>query len=78
MKLRFVYTPKPRQFSYKPQYYNPEEESKKHFISDGTGKLTHEAYRRYRKDTERQKRKRNQSILISAAIILLLLYFIFF
>lgn len=78
MKLRFVYTPKPKQFSYKPQFFNPDEEEKKIRTSDGQGKLTHEAYRKYRRDSISQKRKRNQSILIYVAIILILLYFIFF
>ncbi|HPE99190.1 MAG TPA: hypothetical protein PKY63_00860 [Bacteroidales bacterium] len=78
MKLRFVYTPKPRQFTYKPQFFKPEEDGKKIFSTEGPGKMTHEAYRRYRRDTSKSKQKRNQSVLIYVAIILLLLYFIFF
>jgi len=77
MKLRFVYTPKPKQFSYKPQFFNPEEEDKKLHTTDGPGKKTHDAYRRYRRDAVHQKRKQNQTILIFIAIILILLYFIF-
>jgi len=78
MKLRFVYTPKPKQFSYKPQFFNPEDEEKKFHQSDGPGKLTHETYLRHRRNSSVHKQKRNQSILIYVAIILLLLYFIFF
>jgi hypothetical protein len=78
MKLRFVYTPKPRQFSYKPQFYNPEEEERKVSTADGTGKMVQDVYRRYRRDAERRKKRQKQSLLISLAIILILLYFIFF
>ncbi|MPM11975.1 hypothetical protein SDC9_58326 [bioreactor metagenome] len=78
MKLRFVYTPKPRQFEYKPRFHNPEEET--HLYSDDNtpGKSTRDAYRRYRRSGTKDKSKRNQSILIYLAIILILLYIIFF
>ena len=60
MKLRFVYTPKPRQFSYKPQFYNPEEEERKVSTADGTGKMVQDVYRRYRRDAERRKKRQTK------------------
>lgn len=79
MKLRFLYTPKPKQFEYKPRFYKPEDEDKLYKkIPDGPGKSTHEAYERFRRDAVKSKNKRNQNILIYVLIILALLYVIFF
>jgi len=78
MKLRFLYTPKPKQFEYKPRFFKPEEDEKLiHKIQDGPGKSTQEAYRRFRRDAKSSNRKRNQSVLIYVVIILVLLYVIF-
>ncbi len=79
MKLRFLYTPKPKQFEYKPRFFKPEDEEKLYKkIPDGPGKATQGAYRRYKRDSKSVNRKRNQSVLIYVVIILILVYIIFF
>lgn len=77
MKLRFFYIPKPRQYNYKPIFYNPDEEKNKN-LPKGTVQLTREAYSKWRKDEQRTKRRTSQSIFISIAVVIILLYFILF
>jgi len=82
MKLTFLHRPKPRQFSYKPVFYNPDEENKPK--RDPSGEVSLSQQDRLRKEMAekwRLNRKRNKSanmtLLLYILIIIGMLYLIF-
>ena len=88
MKIVFFKTPKPKQFNYKPIYYDAEREAleeRKRQLGIGTvdGKnpdlktMLARNWRRRGRDTERKKSSR-MSLLIFLIISLFLIYVFFF
>jgi len=86
MQIVFFKTPKPKQFDFKPRYYNEEEERKekrrKEMEQSGTGDTSFmkgEMNRRWRRaDKKNHDRARGINLLVYIAIIGLLVYFVFF
>lgn len=88
MKLVSFRTPKPRQFSYKPLYYNPEKEEAEK-LKAASEKIENEAdrskriamqYERTRAAKEEKskvQRQNTRNILIAIFLIAMILYFIF-
>ncbi len=85
MKIVFFKTPKPKQFDYKPRYYDEEKERKekrrKEMEQSGQGDtsfMRSEIDRRWRTiDNKNRNKARGINLLIYLAIIALLVYFIF-
>ncbi|OYT12815.1 MAG: hypothetical protein B6I19_08280 [Bacteroidetes bacterium 4572_114] len=85
MKIVFFKTPKPKQFDYKPRYYDEEKERKekrrKEMEQSGQGDtsfMRSEIDRRWRTiDRKNRNKARGINLLIYLAIIALLVYFIF-
>jgi hypothetical protein len=87
MKITFFKTPKPKQFSYKPRYYDEKKEAlenlkKKYSEQKDDGGVSPE-FRDKLKSTLKMKDKRTGAItgttlLIYLALVALLLYYIFF
>lgn len=82
MKLTFLHRPKPRQFSYKPVFYNPDEENKPKWDSSGDKPLSpQDRLRKEMAEKWRLNRKRNKSanvtLLLYILIIIGMLYLIF-
>jgi len=77
MQFKMFHRPKPRQFSYKPIYFDPEKE-KKQAQKEELGSFR----AKFREETQRQSRvsstRKKINISIYLVIIMLLLYFIFF
>lgn len=85
---RFFYTPKPRQFDYKPRYYDPEQEAREQRRRELLGeRLTNtdaEEYvpgelLRHRKmqrmiaaDSNAARRKKSSSMIVLVAVLVLL------
>ncbi len=91
MQIVFFRRPKPRQFDYKPRYYDEEkerlEERRKQLEkaesggggSGGTGMLRGEIQRRWRvADRRNRTRAKGVNVLVFLVIAALLIYFIFF
>jgi hypothetical protein len=87
MKIVFFRTPKPKQFSYPPRYYDAEkerwEQRKKELglSSDGQtdfGSRITSNWNRFRKGDRKRKRKAEMSVLVYLLIVAVLIYFIFF
>jgi hypothetical protein len=86
MQIVFFKRPKPKQFDYKPRYYDEEKERKekrrKEMEQSGTGDTSFmkgEMNRRWRRDDKKNRDKaRGINLLIYIAIIGLLVYFMFF
>jgi len=88
MKLIGIRTPKPREFSYKPLYYNPVKEAqenrlKDQDIKDGAPGSELRMRLRLRMNREKlderiRKRSRMMSILFTSLILLLVQNYIFF
>lgn len=77
MILKMFHRPKPRQFSYKPIYYDPDQEHRRE------EKEKHGEIRsRFREETQKNSRaftrRKNINISIYLVVIALLIYFIFF
>lgn len=88
MKLIGIKTPKPRQFSYKPVFFDPEKEEREKLqkqvgeesdiVTEGS-RLKEKLERSWRvKEKIAAQRKSRLNLLIAIFIIVLLLYFIFF
>lgn len=75
MILKFVYTPKPKKFSYKPVFYIPEEESK----TNGKENLTlkEKLHQSWYKGKTKSRKNLKISVLVYLLLISILLYFIF-
>jgi hypothetical protein len=86
MKIVFFRTPRPKQFSYPPRYYDPEKERfearKKESGIDGRRpdlrSQIQNNWRRMRNTDRSTKRKSEMSVLVYLFIIGILIYFIFF
>jgi len=88
MKISFFSRPKPRQFNYKPIYYDKKKEEQEKLrekmgLSDKLG--TEERIRarmRYQWERKKEKTKRSRAernrLLIYLAIIVLLIYLLYF
>lgn len=87
---RFFYTPKPRQFSYKPRFYDPEKEARdkrrEELLgvrpAEGEEYVPGELLRRRRMqrmmddvDAARHKKKKGSGLLLVAFIVLLIAAF---
>lgn len=87
---RFFYTPKPRQFSYKPRFYDPEKEARdkrrEELLgvrpAEGEEYVPGELLRRRRMqrmmddaDAARHKKKKGSGLLLVAFIVLLIVAF---
>lgn len=88
MKLVFFHTPKPKQFSYSPRYFDVEKDRREQRRKElGLGGDSAEgdfrsrmdaSWRRFRKSESRVRKKTNLSLLIYLFIVVLLIYYIFF
>ncbi len=87
MKIVFFRTPKPRQFSYPPRYYDEEKEHwemrrKELGLSDSGDTdfktMLSNNWRRMRKSDRSRKKKAEMSVLVYLFIVAILIYFIFF
>ncbi len=73
MKFKMFHIPKPRQFNYKPQFYNPEEENTFSASRDSRS----DAFRSWHRETDRLRRRQGINILLYVALVVVLLLFIF-
>ena len=91
MKIVFFKRPKPKQFTYKPRYWNPEQEEfeRRKRELDGEGRTNDELKKDLRHKIDTQWRRRHDpdaagrsnpwiKIFIYALIIFFGIYFIFF
>jgi hypothetical protein len=88
MKLIGFRTPKPRQFNYKPVFYNKEQEefenrlhdTRKREMETSSDLMLREKMRNSWRLKEKQERKRTgiRNLMIAIFLILLTIYFIFF
>lgn len=86
MQIVFFKTGKPRQFDYKPRYYDEEKERKEELrrISNGEGEqrkadLKTEINRRWRTaDRKNRNTARGANLFVYLLIAALLVYFVFF
>jgi len=85
MRLVFLKFNKPRQFSYKPRYFDPQkEEQEERQRRVGAGESGEEAFRekirtKWQGDSDSSRRRKARSgMLIYILIVLMLLYIIFF
>jgi hypothetical protein len=77
MIFKMFHKPKPRQFSYKPIYYDPDQEKRQQErdkYGDLRSKFRDEAIR----NTRISSTRKNINITIYLVVIALLIYFIFF
>ena len=88
---RFFYTPKPRQFSYKPRFYDPEKEAREKRReellgvrpAEGEEYVPGELLRRRRRQrmmedatAARRKKQKGSGLLLVAFIVLLIVAFL--
>ena len=88
---RFFYTPKPRQFSYKPRFYDPEKEAREKrreellgvLPAEGEEYVPGELLRRRRMQrmmedatAARRKKQKGSGLLLVAFIVLLIVAFL--
>jgi len=86
MQIVFFRRPKPKQFDYKPRYYDEEEERKekrrKELEKSGKGDTSFirgEIDRRWRKsDRQNRQKAKGINLLVYLVVIALLVYFMFF
>lgn len=89
MKISFFKTSKPKEFSYKPLYYNERKEELENIkksvqgesSGDPTERMRVQIERSWRDRRDRQRRKTNISslrLLIYLAAIALVIYFLYF
>jgi hypothetical protein len=87
MKIVFFRTPRPKQFSYPPRYFDEEKERierrKKELGLTGGEKpdlrsQVKSNWSRLRKTDRSRKRKSEMSVLVYLFIVAILIYFIFF
>ena len=86
MQIVFFRRPKPKQFDYKPRYYDEEKEKQEKRRrelekagSGDTASLRGEIERRWRiADRKNRAKAKGVNVLIYLAIVALLVYFIFF
>lgn len=77
MQFKMFHRPRPRQFNYKPIYYDPSKDADQPQSKDDEKlrvKFRHEVER----NSRRGLRRKNINITIYLVIIVLLIYFIFF
>jgi len=86
MKLIGIRTPKPRQYAYKPVFFDPEkeeQEKRKKELEDigeyvpGSQLKERMRLKRTRIDDDLKKKSRRSSILITILLLAILLYIIF-
>lgn len=88
MKLISFRTPKPRQFNYKPMYYNPEQEeaeklrASREELENETDlskriALQYERNRSAKEEKSRVYKQNTRNVLIAIFLIVMILYFIF-
>ena len=88
MKLISFRTPKPRQFNYKPMYYNPEQEeaeklrASREELENETDlskriALQYERNRTAKEEKSRVYKQNTRNVLIAIFLIVMILYFIF-
>lgn len=88
MKLISFRTPKPRQFNYKPMYYNPEQEeadklrASREELENETDMskriaLQYERNRTFKEEKARVYKQNTRNVLIAIFLIIMILYFIF-
>ena len=88
MKLISFRTPKPRQFNYKPMYYNPEQEEAEKLrasleeLENETDlskriALQYERNRSAKEEKSRIYKQNTRNVLIAIFLIVMILYFIF-
>ena len=86
MQITFFRTPKPKQFNYKPRYYDEEkerqEQRRKELMGDGQGNtinIRRQIERRWRKeDRQNRDKSRRMNVLVYILVAVILIYFIFF
>mgnify|MGYP006906715740 CR=1 FL=1 len=78
MKITFLHRPKPRQYSYKPVFYNPEEEERKERMAEPGSRdhLRQEIRQKWGQNRSRKKSS-SLSLMLYILIILGMLYLIF-
>ena len=88
MKLVSFRTPKPRQFNYKPLYYNPEQEEAEKLKAEREKieteeDLSHRIHMQFERTKANKaeklvaQRKNTRNVLIAIFLIVMILYFIF-
>lgn len=88
MKLISFRTPKPRQFNYKPMYYNPEQEeadklrASREELENETDlskriALQYERNRTFKEEKARVYKQNTRNVLVAIFLIIMILYFIF-
>ena len=86
MKITFFRTPRPKQFSYPPRYYDEEKERREqrrkelglsNEKADFKSQITTN-WRRFKKHDRGRKKKAEISVFIYLLIVAMLIYFIFF
>ena len=86
MKITFFRTPRPKQFTYPPRYYDPEKERweqrrRELGLSDEKADFKSQIstnWRRFKRHDRERKKKAEISVLVYLFIIAILIYFIFF
>ena len=76
MILRFGYTPKPKKFSYKPVFYNPEEEENQTQKKEDLT-LKEKLHSSWQKERAKPKKNLKINLLAYLLVVVLLLYLIF-
>lgn len=85
MKIKFFHTPKPKQFSYKPRFYDPRQERFDRLKTAAENPEAAEATERFKeqmgrlRDREkiaRKSRNNNRNLVIAIIILVMLVYFI--
>jgi hypothetical protein len=77
MQFKMFHRPKPRQFNYKPIYFDPEKE-KKQAAKEEMGELRAKFREETRRVSQFGSNRKKINLTIYLVIIALLLYFIFF
>ena len=87
MRIVFFKTPKPRQFSYPPRYYDEEKEHwemrRKELGLTGGGDVDLRSqisnnWKRLRKTDRSRKKKAEMSVMVYLLIVAILIYLVFF
>ncbi len=86
MQITFFRTPKPKQFDYKPRYYDEEkerqEQRRKELMEAGQGNtinIRRQIERRWRReDRQNRDKSRRMNVLVYILIAVILIYFMFF
>lgn len=85
MRIKFFHTPKPKQFNYKPRFYDPRQERFDRIRSEAENPEAAEASARFkeqmgrlreREQISRKTRNNNRNLIIAIIMLCMLLYFI--